>query len=74
MVELGTRPGLHGNTVTENTINFGRNSYSVYHSILACLHRGRTGTVRTMMAKGQAISENAKETHFILEKIMSELL
>ena len=48
MEEPGTRPGLQrGNTVTEKTINFGRNSYPVIQGILACLHRGRTGTVRT---------------------------
>ena len=43
-IEPGPRPGLHqGNTM----INFGRDITSVCHVIPACLHRGRTGTVRT---------------------------
>ena len=37
-----------GYTVTVRT----RKSSSVYHGILACLHRGRTGTVRTGLKLG----------------------
>ena len=39
LIFSGTRLWLHrGNTVTECTINFGRNSSPVYYDVPVCLH------------------------------------